>query len=111
MATNGLIVLAGFPGTSYYLWGILTNAGTVRLTGGNLELVGSCGNTDGTLINLAGALVDIQTDSSIIPGCGGETFTNFGTMRKSGGTQMRQLLARSLTTLASSMCNRARWIC
>jgi hypothetical protein len=86
VATNGLLVLAGFPGTSYYLWGTLTNAGTMLLASGNLELVGSCGDANGTLINLAGALVDFQADTSILPDCGGETFPNFGTVRKSAGT-------------------------
>src|SRR5439155_27386436 len=38
------------------------------------------------LINLPGALVDMQTNMSFDEGCGNEIFLNQGTVRKSGGT-------------------------
>jgi len=87
LATNSVLVLAGVSGDPYYLYGILTNAGTIRLDSGNLTLLGSCGTGNGTLINLPGALVDAQADVSIYSYCGTtEAITNFGTVRKSGGT-------------------------
>ena len=82
VGTNGLLVLAGNSAGDYTLYGILTNAGTVRLVSGNLQLW--C--NPGQLINLPGALVDITTNNSIDHGCGGELLVNYGTVRKSGGT-------------------------
>jgi hypothetical protein len=82
IATNGLLVLAGNNGSDYYLYGTLTNAGTIRLVSGNLELY--C--NPGYLVNLPGALVDLTGDVSIDRGCGGDLLVNLGTVRKSGGT-------------------------
>ena len=80
--------LAGVNGTSYYLAGILTNAGTISMVSGNLGPYNpGCG--DGlTLLNLPGALIDMTADVSIEPGASGCTGTllNQGTVRKSGGT-------------------------
>src|ERR1035437_6753636 len=82
VATNGVLALAGNNGGDYNLSGALTNAGTLRLLSGNLQLY--C--NPGYLVNLPGALVDLTGDVSIDRGCGGELFVNLGTVRKSGGT-------------------------
>jgi hypothetical protein len=86
IATNGVLVLAGNNGSDYMMQGILTNAGTVRLVSGNLQLNSSCTAGQGELINLPGALVDITADVSIDGYCGNEPLVNYGTVRKSGGT-------------------------
>jgi hypothetical protein len=82
VATNGVLLLAGNNGNDYYLYGALTNAGTIRLVSGNLELCCS----PGYLLNLPGALVDLAGDTSVDRGCGSELLVNLGTVRKSGGT-------------------------
>jgi hypothetical protein len=87
VATNRLLVLAS--GNPHYLYGIMTNAGTIQmLTGGaNLYLYGSCNpGAIGELVNLPGALVDVQGDNTITAGCGTELLVNQGVVRKSGGT-------------------------
>jgi hypothetical protein len=84
VATNGMLVVSG---ASYRdLHGVLTNAGTIRLTDATyLRCVGDSGA--GRLINLPGALVDFQDDSWIYyAGYGGEAVVNQGTVRKSGGS-------------------------
>jgi hypothetical protein len=87
VATNGVLMLAGGNGADYNLYGILTNAGTVQLVSGNLQLVGGgCDNGIGQLVNLPGGLVDFQADISIDNACGSQTFYNAGFVRKSGGT-------------------------
>src|SRR5271157_1923646 len=58
----------------------------MRLSSGNLTVVGACDGGNGMLINLPGALVDLQQDVSLLPYCNSEVMTNFGTVRKSGGT-------------------------
>jgi hypothetical protein len=85
--TNRLLVLAS--GNAHYFYGIMTNAGTIQLSngGGDLYLEGSCGGGIGELINLPGALVDVQGNNSIYSaGCNTELVVNQGVLRKSGGT-------------------------
>ena len=65
VATNGVLLLAGINGTDYNLYGVLTNAGTVRLVSGNLQLVGACYGGPGQLVNLPGGLVDFQSDVAL----------------------------------------------
>ncbi len=84
VATNGVLLLAGVNGTDYTLGEYLTNAGTIDLQSGNLQ-INSCGADHGQLINLPGALVNIQSDLSIDAACGG-TLANQGNVLKSGGT-------------------------
>ncbi len=89
VATNGLLAL--MTGVNeHYLYGIITNAGTIQLLngGGDLYLYGSCEATGsiGELVNLPGALVDVQGNNSIYWGCGTELVVNQGVVRKSGGT-------------------------
>ena len=87
VATNALLVLAS--GNGHTFSGILTNAGTIQLPngGGDLYLYGSCQGAGaiGELVNLPGALVDVQGDNSIGIGCGSELVINQGVLRKSGG--------------------------
>ncbi len=94
VATNRLLVLAS--GSGHSLYGIVTNAGTIQLLngGGNLYLYGSCkgGGAIGELVNLPGALLDVQGDSVINNGCGTELVINQGVMRKSGGTGTTAIL-------------------
>ena len=77
-------------GSGHYFYGILTNAGTIQLPagGGDLQLYGSCGAAGaiGELVNLPGALVDVQGNNSIDNACGTELVINQGVVRKSGGT-------------------------
>ena len=87
VATNRLLVLAS--GYGHALFGIVTNAGTIQLLngGGNLNLYGSCNpGAIGELVNLPGALVDVQGDNSITWQCSTELVVNQGVLRKSGGT-------------------------
>src|SRR6202041_611184 len=88
VAPNGVLMLAGDNGTNYYLYGALTNAGTVQLVSGNLGLDTYLGGLSGQLINLPGALVDIQANVSIDSFAfnGTPLIVNSGTVRKSGGT-------------------------
>jgi len=80
VAINGLVLVTG---GSPYVYGTLTNAGTIRLSGSSLTLYGS-----GLLglVNLPGALVDVQSDVNIGSGYSTEVIVNQGTVRKSGGT-------------------------
>jgi hypothetical protein len=86
VATNGLLILAGINGNGYNLNGVLTNAGTVRLVSGNLQLQSGGTPGQGELINLLGALVDMTADVSIKNYDGNEVLVNYGTVRKSAGT-------------------------
>jgi hypothetical protein len=84
LVSNSLLVVAGGNGNpNMYAEGIITNAGTIQLQSGTLELW-SCGG-GGELINLPGGVVDLMTDVSIAIGCNGQ-FVNLGTLVKSGGT-------------------------
>ena len=84
VATNGLLVMAGQVGGQYDCWGVLTNAGTMQFLSGNMRFVGSCGYNYAILVNLPGALVDLQTDSSIIGYCASTPFTNLGARAQIG---------------------------
>jgi hypothetical protein len=64
------------------LYGALTNAGTIALVGGNLQLLGACFDNNGMLINLTNGLVEFQGDVSIRALCGTEAITNYGTILK-----------------------------
>jgi hypothetical protein len=88
VATNGMLVLAGVNGTDYNLWGQVTNAGTVRLVSGNLQVGNGCSDVMPQLANLPGGLIDLQADVSINRQCSPphEVLDNRGTVRKSAGT-------------------------
>jgi len=91
VATNG--VLLGTGGNYLDLHGALTNAGTILLTNEtNFRCYGDTGN--GQLINLPGALVDLQDDSHLYyVGYPHEQVVNQGTVRKSGGTGISYIYA------------------
>ena len=80
VATNGLVQVTG-SGTS--ISGTVTNAGTIRLVDASLTLRG---NELLGLINLPGALVEMQSDVGINYWNGNEVMVNQGTVRKSGGS-------------------------
>ena len=73
---------------SVSLANVLTNAGTVTMTGtANLIIYNNHGVYQGGVYNLAGALWDIQTNAAIFTGGSGfEFFNNAGTVSKSGGS-------------------------
>ncbi len=79
---TGLMVLSEGLDT---LYGALTNAGTIELINGNLQMLGTCYDSSGMLINLRGGVIDFQGDVGVLSLCGTEAMTNFGTVIKSGG--------------------------
>jgi hypothetical protein len=78
IATNGTLVVSG---ENRGLWCDITNAGTLTLSG-PLYL----GNYNRQIVNLAGALIDVQGDISIGGGWSGQNILNAGTFLKSAGT-------------------------
>jgi hypothetical protein len=81
VAANGLVLVTG---GSPYVYGTLTNAGAIRLV--NASLIFSGSGLLG-LVNLPGALVDIQSDVvNLSWNSGTEVIVNQGTLRKSGGS-------------------------
>src|SRR5664280_2071004 len=93
IATNGTVILAGLSGTNYTISAYVTNAGTLRLQGGDLTISYCGANGWGGLNNLPGALLDLAADGSISTPCGGPGFINGGTLRKSAGTGTNFILA------------------
>ena len=98
IATNGTVILAGISGNSYTMSEYITNAGTLRLQGGDLSISYCGGNGFGGLDNLPGALVDMAVDCSISTPCDGPGFINAGTLRKSGGTGTNVITATPFTS-------------
>ncbi len=86
IATNGMVTVPTngvlrMPGSGYrYLYGILTNAGLVALSGGTMQFYG------GTVVNQNGAIFDIQNDVTVSYASGSPLISNAGILRKSGGT-------------------------
>ena len=83
IATNGILVLAGVSGNTYSLGQPLSNAGTVQLVSGDLQI--NYGYY-GSMVNLPGGVVEITADVSIVQYGGGPGFSNQGLIVKSGGT-------------------------
>jgi hypothetical protein len=83
LETNGVLLLTGVDGVDYSVGEYFTNAGTILLQSGNLQL-----NWDdyGELINLPGGLVELASDVSIDDLDGSPGLFNYGTVRKSHGT-------------------------
>jgi hypothetical protein len=69
-------------GQSYTLYGLISNAGTIFITKGSLDMFGACFNAYGMLINLPGGVVLLDSDANIQALCGSEVVTNFGTVVK-----------------------------
>jgi hypothetical protein len=87
VASNGVLNLSS--NNTKYLWGPLTNAGTVTWAGsGNLEVDNSSANNYyGLIQNLAGAVWDIQSSQTLNNGFPyGAYFQNAGTVRKSANS-------------------------
>ena len=81
IASGGGLNISG----NVILQNVLTNAGTVTMTGAaNVTIYNNGGIYQGGVFNLSGALWDIQTNASINCACyGPEFFNNAGTFRKS----------------------------
>jgi hypothetical protein len=90
VSPGGLMLV---PGGYDSLYGILTNAGTLELTGGTLAMLGACYNNNGMLINLPSGVVNLQGDFGILALCGTEAMTNFGYVLKSGGAGTSEISA------------------
>ena len=84
ITSAGVLNISG----SVSLENVLTNAGTVTMTGAAYLIVYNNNSSYfGGIYNQAGALWDIQTNASIACGyCSDEFFDNAGTFRKSGGS-------------------------
>ena len=84
IASGGVLNISG----SVTLENVLTNAGTVTMTGAaNMTVYNNNSTYLGGVYNLAAALWDIQTNANIYCACyGNEFFNNAGTFRKSGGS-------------------------
>ena len=88
VASSGVLNING-GSSPVYLGGALTNAGTVNWNGGDLRFY-NCNFAAGPMVNLAGAVWNIQCDQNL-SGFGtcadaNEYFQNAGTVRKSAGT-------------------------
>ncbi len=85
IATNAVLNISGY---SKYLSGVLTNAGTVNWSGtGDLDLYNyALQGQDGGIVNLAGAVFNVQNDQTIVNDGGSPYFNNAGTFLKSAGT-------------------------
>ena len=90
MATNGVLVTANSSYTDFA--GVLTNAGTIKLTGGGIRCIAwaSYGGGYGLLVNSPGGLIDFQSDATLdafndATGVGAPTLINQGI-----GTQVRR---------------------
>jgi hypothetical protein len=86
IASNAVLNISG--NSTEYLYGMLTNAGTVNWAGtGNLQLYNyGSGAATGGIVNLAGAQFNAQNDEAINNGEGSPVFNNAGTFLKSAGT-------------------------
>lgn len=88
ITTNGVLNING--NTTLFLASALTNAGTVNWTGaGSLDVENGAGSYFGLIVNLPGALWNIENNQSLFNNVGaGNTayFENAGTLQKSAGT-------------------------
>jgi len=97
VTNKGAMILAGTDGVDYTLAYPLYNVGTFTVLGGNL-LINFCGYNSGELLNLPGSLLDIENDADIDISSNNfgfcpPTFSNAGTIRKSGGTGTSHIYA------------------
>jgi hypothetical protein len=88
---NGTLTLNGSGGVELSGGGTFQNNGTINLTGaGNLDIGHTGGNATTTLLNPAGATIDIENNSSITnngtPYGPGGPLMNAGTIEKTAGT-------------------------
>jgi hypothetical protein len=89
VASNGVLSISG--SASKQLSGVVSNAGRIDWTGsGYLEFVEDASGQLPGLVNLAGGLVDIETDADVVEyyssGSALKEILNYGTVRKSGGS-------------------------
>ena len=83
--SNAVLDISGSFGL--YLYGPLTNAGTVNLSGNTTLYLyqNTVQDWDGSIVNLPGALFNVQNDASIQTEQGAPFFDNEGTFLKSAG--------------------------
>jgi hypothetical protein len=80
VAANGLLVVPE-DSVGVGTYGMITNAGTVRISGG----FGIIGNAGGGMVNLPGGLMDFTSNVGV-GRLGSATVVNRGSVRKSGGS-------------------------
>ena len=95
LASNGILALEGAANTDYSVGEYFTNAGTILLQSGNLQLNWV---NYGLLVNLPGGLVNFASDGSIDDLGGSPGLFNFGTVRKSGGTNVSYINTTFINT-------------
>jgi hypothetical protein len=91
VASNAVLTISG--SSTLYLYGVLTNAGTVNWTEtANLLLYNNYNGPSqtGGIVNQPGALFNVQNDQSM-SGAGSPYFNNLGTLQKSAGTNTTTL--------------------
>src|SRR5581483_1671592 len=87
--TNGVLNINPGGANSIYLYGPLTNRGTVNWQSGTLRIFNSNNpnSANGGIANQAGASFNVQCDQSVACGCDGyEYFFNAGSITKQAGT-------------------------
>ena len=108
VATNGVLRADGGDyAVQLDFSGVLTNNGTITITNGGIRCIvyNSYGGGYGLLVNAAGGLIDLQTNSSIgiyndTSGVGAPALINYGTVRKSNGTDTN-LISTPFTNLGT----------
>ncbi|HEV7927594.1 MAG TPA: hypothetical protein VGR14_19740, partial [Verrucomicrobiae bacterium] len=105
--SGGMLNIAG----SVNLYGLLTNAGTVTMTGnGNLGMLNNhSASYSGSVYNLAGALWNIQTNAGLSgqSGYGYEYFNNAGNVLKSLGADTANISVSFTNTASGTVSNLA----
>ncbi|HKW28489.1 MAG TPA: hypothetical protein VJT54_04075, partial [Verrucomicrobiae bacterium] len=105
IAGGGMLNITG----SVSLLNVLTNAGTVTMSGaGNLTIYNNNSTYKGGIYNQTGALWDIQTNAYITCGicAGDEFFNNAGTLRKSvssGGATISVAFTNTVTGTVTNL--------
>ena len=105
IAAGGVLNISG----NVSLDNVLTNGGTVTMTGPAYLAVYNNTNTDlGKIYNLAGALWDIQTNATVTcEYCVGNEFNNAGTLRKSQGADIASMTIAFTNTATGTVTNLA----
>jgi len=90
VTANGSVTVAGGGALNLagplYLYGPLTNSGTINLTNSGITIYNGIANFQGGLVNQTGGLVDIWGYAGISGAYGQDYFINKGMLTKSGGT-------------------------
>jgi hypothetical protein len=85
IASNAVLNISG--SNTLALYGVLTNAGTVNWSGtGNLEVYNGAYGYTGGIVNLAGAVFNVQNDQTVANPYSEGYFDNAGLLQKSPTT-------------------------